>query len=137
MNAEESMTYDILVGDVNVTNKVTVYSGQPAIFAVEAPGGAVLPYIVFNTVSVAPWDTHTEVGYDTLLDIRCYVAREGSAQALNSLSAAARAAMHRQRPTHAGLTVAGTLVTSGPDFLGLEEHAMGQVITVRFLSANV
>lgn len=131
------MTFTMLTADVDVTEKVSTYSGQPAIFATEAPGDADLPYIVFNTVTVAPWDTHTEIGYDTLVDIRCYAEREGSVQALNSLSEAARVAVHRKRPTYAGRTVAGSLVTAGPDMLGIEEHAIGQVVTVRFLSAHV
>lgn len=135
MNPEEEAVYALLAGDGALTALLPQYAGQASIFTRLAPQDAALPYVVLSAVAVAPWDTQTEVGFEPLVDVRCYAERTGSLVALNALAEAAHVALHRRRPqAQATRRFAGVWVVAGPGELPMEEHAVGKVLTVRLLS---
>jgi hypothetical protein len=134
MNADEKVIYDALSGSADVVSEVAVYSGVPALFAEEAPTDAVLPYIVFNTVSAVPMDTMDTAGFDALIDVRCYADRTGDPLAVNRMAFAAWKALHRIRPVVDGRQIAGVEVRGGPNALPIEEHAVGRVLTAQVRS---
>lgn len=137
MNEEIKAIVELLAADAPLEALLGDYASEPAIFDAEAPqdfpdGTA---FIVVQDVSTMPWDTHSSIGYDMLIDIRCYAPRTGSYRELREVVKAARRVLHRARPTVENRLSGWIWAGGGPIPLPeTEELVIGQVLTVRMLT---
>ena len=90
--------YDHLVADTTLTNLLSTYEGEPAIFTIpDPPGDADLPYIVIGPiVAQSPADTKTTRGQFYRVDVRCYTENTGDAAPVDEIAERARIVLHRQ-----------------------------------------
>lgn len=98
--------YDKLATDATLAGQLATYRSAPAIFTTDpAPEDATLPYIVTaGEVATTPLDTKTTRGRTLLRDVRCYTAKSGSANLVESIAERVRTLLHRQPLTIAGYT---------------------------------
>jgi hypothetical protein len=135
MGAFDVALYDTLTADVTLAALLATYEGAPAVFTTDpAPQDASLPYIVSaGAVSQAPYDTKDSNarGRTLLRDVRCYTARDGSAETVEEIAERVRALLHRQALTVADWAICVAECT-GP-VAADEAEAYGRVVTVRWI----
>jgi hypothetical protein len=85
--------------------------GSPPALYDHTPPGATFPYIVFGPISVQPYDTKTEIGFEQIVTLDVYSRYRGSKEAKDIVQATYDA-LHR-----AALTVSNEV------FLLLEFHS--------------
>lgn len=131
MSVLTAALYDVLAGDVTLTDLLSTYDGAPAIFTTDpAPGDATLPYIVSaGEIAQTPFDTKTTRGRIVTRDIRCYTAASGSAVTVETIAERVRVLLHRVE-----ITIADhewiMAECSGP-MTADEQDAYGRIVTVR------
>jgi hypothetical protein len=131
MNIEGAI-YQRLVSDIDVTSRINVYRGAPAVFTFSPiPDDAQFPYVVVNAVSDVPLDTLVENGRQVTRDIACYVPNTGSATPITELSEAVRARFHRSFITVDGYTNFITTIV-GVLTAPTDRTAFGRIVSVRF-----
>lgn len=137
MQALTQALYDKLADDGTLTDLLSTYHGEPAIFTTEpAPGDAEMPYIVTaGEVAQEPFDTKTTEGRIPTRDVRCYAPAGGSAITVEEIAGRVRALLHRQAMSIDGYTWVMS-ECSGP-IAADEQDAYGRIVTVRMIVEEI
>jgi hypothetical protein len=89
--------YEHLVADTTLTDMLSTYNGEPAIFTATPPGDADLPYIIIGPIiAQSPADTKTTRGQFYRVDVRCYTDATGNSLPVDEIAERARLVLHRQ-----------------------------------------
>jgi len=131
MSAISKGFYDTMANDSTLTDLLTVFNGEPAIFTtIPVPAGATLPWIITEgEVSVIPDDTKNSEGREIIRDIRCYDHAGGSAVRVETIAERVRYLFHHQTIAIAGFDNPISIVT-GPTTFD-EDDTYGRIVTVR------
>lgn len=85
----KKVIYQLLSNTANVTDRLAVYEGGPAIFTIETlPDNCPFPAIWLSLVGGTPFDTRGNRGADWHLDIEVYDDKDLSSSALDDLAMA-------------------------------------------------
>lgn len=136
MSATSAAFYTRLANDSTLTDLLSVYNGSPAIFTtVPVPADAELPYLVTEAeVSTTPFDTKTTLGREVLKDIRCYVAKSGSAVLVETIAERVRFLFHQYALPLTGFDNAMLCLAQGLSVAPEEDDVYGRIVTVRFIA---
>jgi hypothetical protein len=136
--------YNTLVGDSNLTARLSTYNGSPAIFSNQkVPSDASVPYVVISPpVADVNFDTLKELGRDVIHDVWVVFAETGSVSDLDDAAERVRTLLHKTPLTVSGHQHVQTYA-SGPTpapieggrsgFQIDEVDEVGRRITVRVL----
>jgi len=130
--------YDVMNGEITLTQSLDIFNGRPAIFTYEpVPEPVVGPYIITNgEISDTPEDTKDTTGRRIVRDIRIYAEATGSTVVIEALAEIVRTLFHRVDLTVTGHKTIYVNVT-GPIQLD-EETALvyGRIISVEVFLVN-
>lgn len=94
---EVSQSIFVMLNVASVTDLLSTFDGQGAIFYERAPNKNIdLPYIVFSDVTGTPLDTHDREGNSPMYQVSCFARKQYDAEAIMS---EANAVLHHQTPT--------------------------------------
>ncbi len=125
MNDALFATQQAVASALDASAEVQALLGDPPRLYDHVPPGAVFPYIVFGPVSLLPYDTKTEIGFEQIVTLNIWSRYRGGKEC-RDLFQAIYDTLHR-----ATLTVTGEVFLSsefhsadfGLDSDGLTSHA--------------
>jgi Protein of unknown function (DUF3168) len=130
----QAALYTKLTGTVALMNLVTgVYDVVPQELAEVDPPADVFPYVIIGGDSVTPWDTDTELGFDTEINIHVWT-RADSVRENKLIQKQIYLALHREALAITGYNTLTPSLIKSDCFLdadGLSQHG---VISFRFLA---
>jgi len=136
MSAFTKAVFDRLAGDTTLTDLLTTYFGQPAIFTViPIPENAELPYIVTEgNISEIPFDTKVSAGREVFRDVRCYTEATGSSVEVELIAERVRTLFHQHALAIEGFENAFLCHANSIMVAPGEDGAYGRIVTIRFIT---
>lgn len=90
-----------LLNVASVTNLLSTWGSDPALFIQSAPPKAKLPYIVFLHPAGSPFDTHSRRGEDQLYQVSVFARKQYDAE---NIMSKADEVLHLQNPSPSGMS---------------------------------